>query len=148
MAFSSGAATVCSMTSALAPGYTATTLTTGGAISGYWAIGSVRIADRPAMTKKIDSTAAKMGRSMKKREHARELAGLERTVGVGHLGLGFDGAGVARHPRVGENELALARVHGAVGEVHLDVERALLGQLELARGGLAAPAHLVGVGDA
>src|SRR5213592_100403 len=69
IAFSSGAATVCSITSALAPGYTATTLTTGGAISGYCAIGSERIADRPAMTKKIDSTAAKIGRSMKKREN-------------------------------------------------------------------------------
>src|SRR5258706_14195241 len=47
----------------------ATTLTTGGAISGYCAIGSERIADKPAITKKIDSTAAKIGRSMKKREN-------------------------------------------------------------------------------
>ena len=47
IAFSSGAATVCSSTSADAPGYTAGTVTTGGAISGYCAIGSVRIAARP-----------------------------------------------------------------------------------------------------
>ena len=42
--------------------------TTGGAISGYCAIGSARIAARPASTMKIESTAAKIGRSMKKRE--------------------------------------------------------------------------------
>src|SRR5262245_16947694 len=46
----------------------ARTVTTGGAISGYWAIGSTRIAARPAITMKIESTAAKIGRSMKKRE--------------------------------------------------------------------------------
>src|SRR6266851_3865632 len=50
MAFSSGAAT-------------------GGAISGYCAIGRLRIAARPAMTMKSDSTAAKMGRSMNRREN-------------------------------------------------------------------------------
>src|SRR5688572_4626337 len=66
--FSRGAATVCSSVAAEAPGYTARTVTTGGAISGYWAIGSTRIAARPAITMKIESTAAKIGRSMKKRE--------------------------------------------------------------------------------
>src|SRR5882672_10732608 len=44
-------------------------VTTGGAISGYWAIGRLRIAARPAITMKIESTAAKIGRSMKKREN-------------------------------------------------------------------------------
>ena len=44
-------------------------MTTGGAISGYCAIGSVRIAARPASTRKIEITAAKIGRSMKKREN-------------------------------------------------------------------------------
>src|SRR4051812_16553712 len=69
--FSSGAATVCSITSADAPGYTARTVTTGGAISGYWPIGRVRIEARPAMTMNVESTAAKIGRSMKKREIMR-----------------------------------------------------------------------------
>src|SRR5512139_859755 len=69
IAFSSGAATVCSSTSADAPGYTACTVTTGGAISGYCATGSVRIAASPASTMKIEITAAKIGRSMKKREN-------------------------------------------------------------------------------
>src|SRR6185436_7522504 len=68
MAFSSGAATVCSSTSADAPGYTACTVTTGGAISGYCAIGSERIAARPASTKNTEITAAKIGRSMKNLE--------------------------------------------------------------------------------
>src|SRR5438093_2229072 len=69
IAFSSGAATVCSSVSADAPGYTAFTDTTGGAISGYCAIGSVRIAARPASTRNMEITAAKIGRSMKKREN-------------------------------------------------------------------------------
>src|SRR6185295_19284407 len=47
----------------------AVTVTTGGAISGYCAIGSTRIAASPASTMKIESTAAKIGRSMKKREN-------------------------------------------------------------------------------
>src|SRR6266850_3632088 len=67
--FSRGAATVCSSTSAEAPGYTARTVTTGGAISGYCAIGSVRIDARPASTRNIERTAAKIGRSIKKREN-------------------------------------------------------------------------------
>ncbi len=66
--FSIGAATVCSITSADAPGYTARTVTTGGAISGYCAIGSERIEARPAITMKTESTAANIGRSMKKRD--------------------------------------------------------------------------------
>ncbi len=68
MAFSRGAATVCSSTVAEAPGYTARTCTTGGAISGYCAIGKTRIAARPASTMNSAMTTAKMGRSMKKRE--------------------------------------------------------------------------------
>jgi hypothetical protein len=47
----------------------AVTVTTGGEISGYCAIGSTRIAARPARMMKIDRTAAKIGRSMKKREN-------------------------------------------------------------------------------
>src|SRR4029077_4735260 len=52
-----------------APGYTALTVTTGGAISGYCAMGRLRIADRPASARSPESTAAKIGRSMKKREN-------------------------------------------------------------------------------
>src|SRR5258705_7061740 len=69
IAFSSGDATVSSSTLAEAPGYTALTVTTGGAISGYCAIGRLRIADRPASTRNTEITAAKIGRSMKKREN-------------------------------------------------------------------------------
>src|SRR4249920_1242974 len=57
----------------------AVTLTTGGAISGYCAIGNERVADRPAITMKMASTAAKIGRSMKKRENMLgPLVGLNR----------------------------------------------------------------------
>src|SRR4051812_10060648 len=69
IAFSSGDATVCSSVVADAPGYTACTVTTGGAISGYCATGSERIAARPASTRNSEITAAKIGRSMKKREN-------------------------------------------------------------------------------
>ena len=63
-----GAATVSATTWALAPGYEQDTCTVGGVMSGYWAIGSEGIATPPASTMTIDSTAAKIGRSMKKRE--------------------------------------------------------------------------------
>src|SRR6476660_8304372 len=49
----------------------ACTCTTGGAISGYCAIGRPRMEASPAMTMKMDRTAAKIGRSMKKRENMR-----------------------------------------------------------------------------
>src|SRR5689334_13099163 len=69
IAFSIGDATVCSSVCAEAPGYVACTVTTGGAISGYCAIGSDRIAARPASTMNVARTIAKTGRSMKKREN-------------------------------------------------------------------------------
>src|SRR5947209_10695492 len=65
---SSGVTTVAATTSALAPGYWPVTLITGGAISGYWAIGSRPKETTPRITKTRDTTAAKIGRSMKKRE--------------------------------------------------------------------------------
>src|SRR5437762_6782501 len=77
IAFSSGDATVCSSTSADAPGYVAVTVTTGGAISGYWAIGRLRIADKPASTRNTEITAAKIGRSIKKREN---MSGYPRVI--------------------------------------------------------------------
>src|SRR3982751_4821608 len=69
IAFSIGEATVCSTVVADAPGYTACTVTTGGAISGYCATGSARMEASPAMMKNVAITAAKIGRSMKKREN-------------------------------------------------------------------------------
>src|SRR6266852_7458494 len=63
-------------------------VTTGGAISGYWAIGRLRIAARPAITMKIESTAAKMGRSMKKRENMMELPYFCATTGARPSALG------------------------------------------------------------
>jgi len=48
------------------PGVLHTLATVGGTISGYWAIGSCVIATAPTITKTIESTVAKIGRSMKK----------------------------------------------------------------------------------
>jgi len=61
-----GVTTVDATTSALAPGYWPETLMIGGAISGYCAIGSRENDTPPRMTITIDTTAAKIGRSMKK----------------------------------------------------------------------------------
>ncbi len=65
---SSGATTVEATTSALAPGYWPVTLITGGAISGYCATGSRPNDTAPRITNTIETTAAKIGRSMKKCE--------------------------------------------------------------------------------
>src|SRR5215469_18893312 len=61
-----GVATVSDSTCADAPGYAARILTVGGAMSGYSETGSERCTITPAMVRMIDSTAAKIGRSMKK----------------------------------------------------------------------------------
>src|SRR6185369_3756614 len=63
---SMGATTVEATTSALAPGYWPLTLITGGAISGYCATGRRENATMPRITKTIETTEAKIGRSMKK----------------------------------------------------------------------------------
>ena len=63
-----GATTVEATTSALAPGYWPDTLMTGGAISGYCATGRRVKATAPRITITIETTAAKIGRSMKKCE--------------------------------------------------------------------------------
>ena len=63
-----GVATVAATTSALAPGYWPVTLMIGGAISGYCATGRRENDTPPMITKKIETTAAKIGRSMKKCE--------------------------------------------------------------------------------
>ena len=63
----------------------ARTTTDGGTTSGYSLIGSANIAIRPAMKMTIDSTAAKIGRSMKKRENCigSALRGAD-VAGIGH----------------------------------------------------------------
>ena len=66
---SSGVATVSAMTLGLAPGYTAVTTTDGGTTSGYSEIGSIWIDRIPAIRMTMDSTAAKIGRSMKNLEN-------------------------------------------------------------------------------
>jgi hypothetical protein len=66
-----GVATVAAMTSAEAPGYVALMFTVGGAISGYSEIGKDRCAMAPAIVKRIERTAAKIGRSIKKWERIR-----------------------------------------------------------------------------
>jgi len=63
-----GATTVAATTSALAPGYWPETLMTGGAISGYCATGRRKNATPPRITNTMETTAAKIGRSMKKCE--------------------------------------------------------------------------------
>src|SRR5262249_2829119 len=62
-----GVATVSATTLALAPGYDAGTLTVGGVISGYWAIGNLISATRPMMMMTMEMTVAKTGRSTKNR---------------------------------------------------------------------------------
>src|SRR5690554_2086808 len=69
IASSSGVATVSEITLGLAPGYTVRTTTEGGTTSGYSLIGRIGIAIRPAAKITIESTAAKIGRSMKKWEN-------------------------------------------------------------------------------
>src|SRR5581483_6321718 len=71
-----GVTTVEATTSALAPGYWPVTLINGGAISGYCAIGSRKNETLPSMTKTTETTAAKIGRSMKKCEMRMRLVRL------------------------------------------------------------------------
>src|SRR5229473_2192142 len=107
-----GATTVAATTSALAPGYWPLTLTTGGAISGYWATGSRPRDTAPTMTKTIETTAAKIGRSMKKWEirigASIGLGGRARRRRLlgGHLGAGARAHQAVDHdPVVGRDAL-------------------------------------------
>src|SRR5690348_4074406 len=80
---SMGAATVSATTWALAPGYEAATSTVGGVISGYCVTGSAQTAMPPARVMTIDSTEAKIGRSMKNFENTTALlclAAVRRTA--------------------------------------------------------------------
>src|SRR5271155_5785186 len=69
---SMGAATVSATTWALAPGYWQLTCTVGGAIGGNTANGKVNSATPPDRVMTMESTAAKIGRSMKNRENIDE----------------------------------------------------------------------------
>src|ERR1700689_5735874 len=75
-----GVTTVAATTSALAPGYWPETLVVGGAISGYCAPGSRENDTPPRITNTIETTAAKIGRSMKK---------CEMRICLASAGLGF-----------------------------------------------------------
>ncbi len=50
----------------------------GGAMRGYWATGSCERAKNPPKQMTMDNTAAKIGRSMKKRENMGSLVALGR----------------------------------------------------------------------
>src|SRR4029077_10789933 len=65
---SMGAATAWAIVSASAPGYEVDTVTTGGEISGYCAIGRLIIAPSPAITMTRERTIAKIGRWIQNRE--------------------------------------------------------------------------------
>jgi hypothetical protein len=101
-----GVTTVAATTSALAPGYWPVTLIKGGAISGYCAIGRRENDTPPRITKTIEITAAKIGRSMKKCERRMPFIRL-RLIGV-----------LARRRRRGGRALLLRRDLHAVARAH------------------------------
>ena len=84
---SNGVETVSAITLGFAPGYIARTMTAGGTTSGYSLIGKMGIAINPAAKITIDSTAAKIGRSMKNFEKS--------TAGSPYFSVMAAGAGVA-----------------------------------------------------
>src|SRR3984957_20201776 len=104
-----GVTTVAATTSALAPGYWPETLMIGGAISGYCATGNRENATPPRTTNTIETTAAKIGRSMKKcemriqqifrRARTQASSALSRTPSpLGGGGGGGGGGGTAQAP--------------------------------------------------
>src|SRR5688500_13410171 len=96
IASSSGAATVSAMVFGFAPGYTARTTTDGGTTSGYSVIGRRGSAIRPATKMMIDSTAAKIGRSMKNLEKSMRVLRAARQCAAGAaVGAPAGGAGGA-----------------------------------------------------
>ena len=71
------------------------TCTVGGVTCGYWAKGRFRIASPPANVITIDSTVAKIGRSMKNRENM--AGGRLQRQGLGkNFPLHPDGPGSSR----------------------------------------------------
>src|SRR5215510_4856849 len=120
-----GVTTVEATTSALAPGYCPVTLITGGAISGYCAIGRRENDTPPTITKTIETTAAKIGRSMKKCE--MRIALPARSVG-----LGLRAARRGRHRLiVGRHLLSLTHAHQAVDDDAIVGRQAVLDHAQL-----------------
>ena len=111
IASSSGVATVSAITFGLAPGYTVRTTTDGGTTSGYSLIGSSGIAIRPAAKITIDSTAAKIGRSMKNLEKSMgdSLAARPATPGASAMRVRM---GLADPPRAGEGTRGRSATRG------------------------------------
>src|SRR6476619_2306160 len=110
IASSSGVATVSAITLGLAPGYTVRTTTDGGTTSGYSLIGNSGIAIAPATKITIDSTAAKIGRSMKNLEKskARSPYGLRLGPGAHRNQVGFDlGVRCEDLLQTGDNDLVV-----------------------------------------
>src|SRR3984893_7335473 len=114
-----GVTTVEATTSALAPGYCPDTLMIGGAISGYCATGRRENDTAPRITNTIETTAAKIGRSMNKCEMrmraAPVLGWVVRLVfhrRAGRLGGGRDGVVRRLRPHL----LADAGAHQAVDD--------------------------------
>ena len=90
---STGAATDCATTSALAPGKLVVTVTWGGTTCGYCAIGSSSAASAPTAIMMSAMTVEKTGRSMKK----LSTGGLGMIYLIGATRTG-DGAGTLRGP--------------------------------------------------
>src|SRR5262245_17342810 len=72
----------------------------GGVICGYWAMASVTTATPPARVMRMDSTAAKIGRSMKNRENTTLAPGARARLFFG-CGIGLGGEGRAGGSTVG-----------------------------------------------
>src|SRR5260370_20978335 len=100
-----GVTTVWATTSELAPGYWPVTLIVGGAISGYCAIGRRENDTPPTITNTIDTTAAKIGRSMKKCEMR-----IVRTPGsYSALDTGLRGGGASWRATLGPGRTRVSR---------------------------------------
>src|ERR1700704_1653635 len=82
-----GVTTVEATTSELAPGYWPDTLMIGGAISGYCATGRRANDTPPRITNTIETTAAKIGRSIKKCVRRIALAAPSIGLGLGNARL-------------------------------------------------------------
>src|ERR1700688_3123843 len=139
-----GVTTVAATTSALAPGYCPDTLMIGGAISGYCATGSRENDTPPRITNTIETTAAKIGRSMKKCEMRIFLAS-SRPGFVRPFGFCWRAFLLRRHL------LARTRAHQAVdddavggGEAVLDHAQAVV---DLSKGDVFLPHHVAIVDD-
>src|SRR4051794_24099278 len=77
-----GVATDAATSLALAPGKLACTTTVGGEICGYMASGRVKSAIPPASVMTIESTEAKIGRSMKNFENTGRVSGSGGRLGA------------------------------------------------------------------